>query len=144
MFTPTPLHEAVSHGNLNVIKILLSHGANVNALNFFGDSPLHKALQSKNNQLVGVPFHASQHAIAQLLLEHGADVNVRGWGHGTPLHLASLGGFLDVSRLLIEHGADIDAQDDDGQTPFSIALANGHRKLAHLLSNDRVPPEHDA
>ena len=140
----TPLHEAVRGGNLNIIKILLSHGANVNALDYFGDSPLHKALQSKKNHIVGEPFHTSQQATAQLLLEHGADVNVRGWGHGTPLHLASLGGFLDVSRLLIEHGADIDAQDDDGQTPFSIALANGHRKLAHLLSNDRVPPEHDA
>ena len=154
MFNPTQLHEAASSGNPDIVRLLLSHGASVNTFDYFGDSPLHKALQPENFDLVEFPDNSAadvntwQHrtyATAQLLLGYGADVDARGTHHKTPLHLASLKGFLDVSRLLIEHGADIDAQDNDGQTPFSVALAHGHRKLARFLSlaNDRVP-EHDA
>ena len=151
---PTLFHEAVASRNIDAMKILLSHGADVNALDYFGNSPLHKVLQSPVNVAANVniwdrhfmlPLRASQqgnYATAQLLLGHGADVNARGQRRKTPLHLSSLGGSLDISQLLVEHGADIDAQDDEGRTPFSIALENGHRKLAHFLSNDRVA-EHD-
>ncbi|KAF8478723.1 ankyrin repeat-containing domain protein [Russula ochroleuca] len=165
----TLLHEAVECGNTDTTKTLLNSGADVNALGYFGDSPVLEGLQDEDidlmefpvnstvgatawhNQYSMLPFRASQriiYATVQLLLEHGADVNSRGWRHKTPLHLASLGGSLDVSRLLIEHGADINAQDDEFKTPFSIAVANGHRKLAMFLSNGRVqeddvrPPFH--
>jgi ankyrin repeat protein len=127
----TPLHAAADSGDLDIVRSLISHGADINALDSRGDSPLFKALRSQKLDVV------------ELLLKGGANVNVRNIHNSTPLHLASLKGSLDISRLLIEHGADVVAQDDEGRTPFSIAMANGHLNLARFLSNDRVPG-HDA
>lgn len=40
----TPLHDAAFHGHYEVTQFLLNHGANVNAINFWGKTPLHDAL----------------------------------------------------------------------------------------------------
>ena len=164
-YNETPLHEATNSGNLNIVRLLISHVADVNLLDYLGYSPLHNAARlpipdivelllnngadvNARNTYKATPLHEATERgnldIVRLLLGHGAGVNARGgFHHKTPLHLTSLVGSLDMSRLLIEHGADIGAQDYNGRTPFSIALAYGHRKLARLLSNDRIP-EHEA
>ena len=159
------LYEAAERGYFDIVELLISHGADVNALDCEKYSPLHEAVRSQKHKVVelllkgGADVNVQNNYYSTTLHEavesgsletlqslltfgQGADVNARGQYRKTPLHLASSRGFLDMSRLLIEHGADVDAQDDEGQTPFSAALASGHRKLARLLSNDRVS-EHD-
>jgi len=61
----TALHEAAGVGNLDITKLLLSHGAEVNAFDRWGDSPIHTASRFQKIDVV------------ELLVKNGANVNVR-------------------------------------------------------------------
>jgi ankyrin repeat protein len=50
----TPLHGAAVGGQIAVIEYLLSKGANVNALNAYGDSPVQDAISMKHPETVTV------------------------------------------------------------------------------------------
>ena len=80
------LHEASSSGNLNIAKLLLNNGADVNALDDRVESPLYKASQSW------------QFDVALLLLKSGADVNTR---HFTKLRQLELSTSLDCCSSLV-------------------------------------------
>jgi ankyrin repeat protein len=54
----TPLHKAISRGDIEIVKLLLNYGADVNAKSKYGVTALH--------------FARNSNAIAQLLVEHGA------------------------------------------------------------------------
>lgn len=60
----TPLHVAAAGGNVDVIGLLLQHGANVNAASNIGATPLDNALTYSRSQ-----------AVADLLRQHGAEGN---------------------------------------------------------------------
>ncbi|XP_065576314.1 serine/threonine-protein phosphatase 6 regulatory ankyrin repeat subunit C-like [Artemia franciscana] len=64
--TGTPLHLAVISGDLEVIKMVLDKGADVNARDIYGESPLHLAASSRCSQTV-----------VECLLKFGADVHIR-------------------------------------------------------------------
>ena len=73
----TPLHCATWKGHLDVVKLLLEAGAEVNAQNensHWGTTPLHAAA------------HANQAAIAELLINQGADLNAKDMNGQPPLH----------------------------------------------------------
>ena len=127
-----PLHRgdigAVYKGHLNVASLLLMHGAEPNACDARGWTPLH--LASIRGYL----------EVVNMLLDRGANANLREEHGQTPLYLAVFGGHADTARTLIAHGADVDAQDNQGRTPFSVALERGNRKLARLLSDTRSEP----
>ena len=76
------------------VSLLLSLGANVNALDPFGFTPLHIAIRTGGKEGLEV---------ATLLLKHGADVNARdGSYHKTPLLYACREMATDTAMLLIE------------------------------------------
>ena len=56
----TPLHHAVSYGDSELVKILLDHGADINAKDNRGQTPLKSARRRKKEEIV------------KLLLKHGA------------------------------------------------------------------------
>lgn len=75
----TPLHDAISQGNLGFVelaKLLLDNGADVNAKNKYGETPLNFAAFGGNL------------AIANLLIDSGADVNAKDIYGRTPLYWA--------------------------------------------------------
>ncbi|MCC6003801.1 MAG: ankyrin repeat domain-containing protein [Thermofilum sp.] len=138
----TPLHWAAFLGHVDVVRLLLEHGAEVNARNKYGETPLHRAAAYGRADA------------ARLLLEHGADVNARdeyGW---TPLHVAALQGRADVARLLLEHGADVNVRTTgaivfvedftkstySGVTPLHLAAYGGHAEIARLLLERGADP----
>jgi ankyrin repeat protein len=109
----TPLHFAARHSSSNgiqILKMLLAHGAKVDARNHIRQTPLFSAV-----------IYNSAPA-ARVLLAHGAKVNARQDGGGTPLHCAALNGYCEVARVLIEHGADIKARTSEGQTALALAM----------------------
>ncbi len=92
----TPLHWALNnHKDKDgfIVRLLLEHGANVNALTKGGLTPLHLASQS------GVP------EVVRLLLEHGADIEAKQARGKTVLQDAAERGHDEVAKLLREHGA---------------------------------------
>jgi len=105
-----------------IVKLVLARGADVNASDKYGWTPLHRAAG-------GGPAE-----IAKLLLDAGANVNARmedGW---TPLHEAALGGDAEVVKLLIDRGANVNAKDKDACTPLhSAALARDAEVVKLLL-----------
>src|SRR5260370_41300422 len=87
-----------------MVQLLIDHGANVNALDCEGDSPLHKASQIWDSD------------VAEFLVKSGANVNIRDTDDWTPLHVAAGDGNLNMVQLLIEHGADVNALDCKGRS----------------------------
>ena len=48
----TPLHAAIDGGHIDIANLLLDHGANVDTMNIYGDTPLSTATQEGQEELV--------------------------------------------------------------------------------------------
>ncbi|KAF3912464.1 Ankyrin-3 [Dactylellina cionopaga] len=149
-----------------IIKTLLQHGANVEALSSEGGKPLHKAVSIGNEHIVQLlldhnanpngrnrdgktPLHSaamlkntdSRTDIVTLLLNRGADVKAVDGKDKTPLHYSlatKLKANADVVRLFVDRGADPNAKDNEGNTPLSMAEKYGNQEIIDLLSNPLV------
>jgi ankyrin repeat protein len=92
----TPLHCAVWKGHVEVVRLLLDAGADVNAQNsntHYGGTPLHTAA------------HGNRRAVAELLITHGADLHATSCNDRTPLEETTLHNASAVANLLKKHGA---------------------------------------
>ena len=119
----TPLHEAAQNNRIEVIHVLLEHGANAAAEDDQGRTPLNRAAAWGSVD------------VARVLLEHGANIAAEDNKGRTPLHVASdsYSSKVEVVRVLLEHGANLAAEDNQGRTPFQIASANGYNNIINLL-----------
>lgn len=119
----TPLHLAARGGRAATAALLLDHGANVNAADSNGDTPLHIAVRSNDREM------------ARFLLTRtpGANVDLANRNGDTPLHLAAWAGDVDMVKLLLAHRADPSAKDYHKQTPLDLARQQGHSAVAKLL-----------
>ena len=88
----TPLHWAARNNHLELAKVLISSGAEVNAESNRGWTPLHSAAYYNSLEL------------AKLLISSGAEVDVEDDDGWTPLALATLNGHQEMQELLISHG----------------------------------------
>ena len=105
-----PLHLACRQGRFDTGKELISCGANTNAVNKCGQTPLHKVAGGMKD----CPD------LCKDLLDHGADVNVMDENGDQPLHLACKQSHLNTGKELISCGADTKASNKYGQTPLHI------------------------
>jgi ankyrin repeat protein len=125
----TLLHRASYEGRVKFARLLLERGANINARDNIGHTPLHRVLDRFIHDTWADFFDT-----IQLLLEHGADVDALDNAQSTPLHVASIYGSAKATRLLLEYGASVHFQDDSGQTPSQVASARGHEAITRMLS----------
>ena len=132
----SPLHEAARGGHVEILLLLLDHGAVVSAQNTSLTTPLHLAA------LMG------RGAVLLLLLDHGADASSKDNFGGTALHSAALAGQRETARLLLHRGADLQSKTNDGRTPEDMATArshpqipNSHRQVAEMLRAEAVRRE---
>ena len=116
------LHQAVIDSDVEQVQLNISAGANVNANDAMGYTPLFYAAQN------------GQEDVAELLIAGGANVNVKDRTGNTPLHYAAVGGHYDVCRLLLDEGANSGARNLTGGTPLVMAKAGGHSQIVKLLS----------
>ena len=121
------LLQSVVEGNVKAVKQHLAVGADVNAKNRYGSTPLHRAA------------YAGHKEIAELLIAKGADVNAKngGWGR-TPLHVAAIKGQKEIAELLIDKGADVNTKNIKGQTPLHAAVNEGHKEVVELFVAEGV------
>jgi ankyrin repeat protein len=118
----TPLHQAASRGNLKVTKLLIDHGADLNARSTDGTA-LHQIINRSSKSYV---------EMAKLLLESGTKLQEFSFGN-TELHLAAMKGLADLVPLLVKHGADVNAVNEYNHTALYYAAKHGHRRTADAL-----------
>ncbi|KAF0290249.1 KN motif and ankyrin repeat domain-containing protein 1 [Amphibalanus amphitrite] len=123
----TVMHYAVSHGNFDVVSVLLdSKVVDVQRQNNAGYTCI---------MLLSLAHITSEthRQVVRRLFQNG-DVNVRAKQHGqTALMLAVSHGRLDMVNLLLEAGADINIQDEDGSTSLMCASEHGHAAIVRVL-----------
>jgi hypothetical protein len=120
--TGTPLHSAVvGTQNVEIVRLLLESGADVNVRNKRGEAPLSIAVAGRGRD--------QKTRIVELLLAHGAGVNTRiAVGQDTPLHTAAFVGDVAVVKLLLSHKADVNATNSRGKTPLQLLTTVQERR----------------
>ena len=157
----TALHYSVSHGNFDVVSVLLdSKVANPNILNKAGytcimlislaqiTNDTHRAVISKLFEVGDVNLRASQHGqtalmlavshgrldMVKILVDAGADLNVRDEDGSTALMCAAEHGYMEmVKYLMSQPEADLSAKDNDGLTALAVAMEAGHRDIGVVI-----------
>lgn len=106
------LNTALHHRDVPIELIfwLAEQGADINARNYYGQTPLH-AQAACGGEAV------------KALVDLGGDLNATDKDGGTPLHAAARYFRADTVRLLVEKGANITARNARGQSALAVALS---------------------
>ena len=145
----TPIHFSCLSYNPNedhpvkLEEFLLTEGANVNAKNKKGMTPLMYLFQEREED-PEVESNASSHsgrnseefdpiAAMTTLIKHGADVTLASKKGKTALHIACIKGATSSALMLINGGANCEDKDIFGITPFGYALKNNYKDLCIFL-----------
>jgi ankyrin repeat protein len=150
------LHLAAASGNIDVIDLLLTAGANIQheanimlTTNFLYRLNHHRPYYLLN-ELLSRPtadlYISCNHQTALCwaargnqpkaitrLLEQGINIHTRDNSGPSALHWAAKGGYLEVTEILLERGADINVTDEYGATPLHWAVEGGHSEAIRLL-----------
>lgn len=110
-----------SETSLNVIRLLLDHGANVDAVNFQGETALHLSIKT------------SQKPLTQLLLAGNADVILKCRNLKAPLTLAIIKGDDEMTQILLEHDLQRQVQCGIFDEAMRIAASEGQLSLLKML-----------
>ena len=115
----TPLHFAMLRDNTEFIKVLIEKGADINARDQEGSTPLMWALHFSTK---GGRRLTKDTAIVGLFSYDKLDVRIKDRFGNSPIHEAVINKKNQFIKMLIERGTDINARDQDGRTPLMIAM----------------------
>ena len=101
-----PLYCACQNNHLEVARILLLAGANINCV-YDNTTPIIRACYDNNIELV------------KLLLAHNANIECRDTNGLTPLYCACVDKYYTIVELLCRHGAQIDVIDNGGSKLYT-------------------------
>lgn len=141
----TALLPAVYHGKVEIVRILLQHGADPNKNEDDSSmTPLWASaryIEAAKASFAGKGFYpeegeAIQIEIMQLLLQAGADVNLTKDPCGvTPLMVAVDSQSSKAVRVLLEAGAEVSSKDTSQRTALDRAIKNQDNKIVQQLVN---------
>ena len=153
----TPLMNAVKGGNYELVRAVLAHDADVDAVDTDGwSASMHAAWlnEPKMIRTLGAGYGANLDLVEKLsqstalglavqkgkalavvaLLDSGANADITmGEGGYTPLMIAANLGQLPAAQVLLQYGAKVDASNSGGVTALMIAAANNKPSLFSLI-----------
>ena len=131
----TPFFLAARAADLEVMRLLVAHGADPRVATFGNTSPLAVAAGIGYSQVRRQPPEDQVLQAVRLAVELGNDANLANTHGQTPLHGAVYRGIDAAIQLLIDNGARLDAADAVGRTPLKLA-EEGFYQLASRLPRD--------
>ncbi|XP_031335923.1 ankyrin repeat domain-containing protein 17-like isoform X2 [Photinus pyralis] len=127
----TPLMEAASAGHLDIVRLLVAHGADVNAQSSSGNTPLMYGCAGGHTDVV------------KFLLEHGANVEDHNENGHTPLMEAASAGHVELAKILLMHGAGINTHSNEfKESALTLACYKGHLDMVRFLLEAGADQEH--
>jgi ankyrin repeat protein len=124
------LHRAAARGRVDMVRVLLDHGADVHA---------RSAIQQTAMMFAARSGHV---AVMSLLDERGADVGTVAGNGRIALHFAAAGGHTEAAQWLIGLGSPVDVADASGATPVLLAARAGSAATVALLLRNGADATH--
>lgn len=153
------LHFACSYGRYDIVKYLLSLGADPDSISNSGETPLHVACISGQARIIQLlvshvsdidatdkkgqtPTHYAvlngEIVCLNILCNQGADICMEDKHQRTAVHLAATRNHCDVIQFLLEHGIELDGVDFEGRNPAHHAAACGNLECLKLLVDNAI------
>jgi hypothetical protein len=152
------LHLAARRMRLDAVRILLENGADVNACDAIGETPILCAVQTGipemtqkmleyganvnvRNNWEATPLiqavsqgHTASARVIELLLKEGADVNAVEWSNTSALRTAVVFANVAVIKTLLVYGADVYSRKEGKPSIMEIAQGKSDETITRLLS----------
>jgi len=137
----TLLHSAVDGWQFQMAEFLILSGADVNATNNNGDTPLIRLIRNLTNspqemlvKAQGVTPDKAREETVKLLTKPSANISIRNQSGSNALDLASYFGDAQSLRYLLISGGDlINELNEKGMTPLALAALSDHPECVKLL-----------
>ncbi|CAH1155635.1 unnamed protein product [Phaedon cochleariae] len=160
----TPLHAAATCGHLKLVRILITRGANLLAVNADGNMPYD--ICEDEGALDYIESEMAKRGVTQQLIDEtrastekymledmkkiaasGGSLEKYDSQGATPLHIAAANGYISVVEFLVDNGVRTDVKDKDDWQPSHAAACWGHLEvleiLAHAGANLNARNKHD-
>ncbi|MCK4821544.1 ankyrin repeat domain-containing protein, partial [bacterium] len=129
----TPIHKVAEKLNINICKLLIANGADINAASNDGTTPLLLTLKNLRRD------YRETKKVLQLL-DLGASVNHADPLGNTPLHYAVSNADQEVYEKIFKKGGKLNVTNNNGETPLYKAISRGRDKAAIFLLGHNADP----
>ncbi|XP_052769568.1 ankyrin-3-like isoform X2 [Mya arenaria] len=157
--TESPLFIACYEDDIDIVRLLIKHKANINVSNEQKYTPLHVAAwnghletvrellkfgaphdikTNDGNTPLGLAAHGCHLSVMKELLQLGCNVNNKDKDEDDPILYASYNGMTRGVELLLEHGANANSANRVNATPLWNAVYEGHKETVKLLLKTNV------
>ncbi|KAM4633292.1 ankyrin repeat domain-containing protein 6b isoform 2-T2 [Polymixia lowei] len=117
----SPLHLAAYKGHIEVVRILLKAGCDLDIQDDGEQTALHRAAVVGNSDVISA------------LVQEGCALDRQDKDGNTALHEVSWHGFSQSVKLLVKAGANVHAKNKAGNTALHLACQNGHAQSSKVL-----------
>ena len=125
----TALWAACTGGHIDIVKLLVEKGANVN-----------KTTLTQSTPLRGASFHGFID-VMEYLIQSGANINTPNCIGQSPLCIAAMRGEVDAVKFLMNKGADVNQTTINSYSVMHLAAAKGKDEVIQCLLDSGVSPQ---
>ena len=124
----SPLNRAIFDNKIEIMMLLIEHGADVDMVDGKHWTPLNMAIEVENLKIL------------EILLQNGAHVNMKRNKSYSPLNTAITNDKLKIVSFLIKHGADVNMVDGVMWSPITKTIDIGNLQILKTLLQNGANP----